>query len=128
MSIKYNGAEIGSCIGNYQQTDFSQATVQPEFVVKGKKFYDDKGQLREGTLTAYGDISCKTIYVYETTQAELDELASAHDIMRGRLYYSTDTGIYAEGTSASSYRIYESAELYLSTLSNGTYMLRGVEE
>ena len=47
--IKYNGKEIGSSIGNYQPTDFSKVTAHPEFVLKGKKFYDETGRLREGT-------------------------------------------------------------------------------
>lgn len=49
MSIKFNGERVGTCITNYQPTDFSQVTTQPEFVLKGKKFYDETGQLREGT-------------------------------------------------------------------------------
>ena len=49
MAIIFNGAEIAPNIVNQQQTDFSKVTVQPEFVMKGKFFYDETGQLREGT-------------------------------------------------------------------------------
>ena len=50
MSIKMNGKNVGSCIANYQPTDFSKAPLRPEFVLKGKKFYDETGQLQVGTL------------------------------------------------------------------------------
>lgn len=47
--IIINGKEVGACIANYQTTDFSQVTAHPEFVLKGKTFHDETGQLREGT-------------------------------------------------------------------------------
>lgn len=48
MAIYYGGKLIAPNINNLQQTDFSKATAHPEFVAKGKAFYDETGQLREG--------------------------------------------------------------------------------
>ena len=47
--IVFNGKEVGHSNGTLLPTDFTKVTTQPEFVLKGKKFYDETGQLREGT-------------------------------------------------------------------------------
>lgn len=49
MSILYQGKKVTPNIVNCQETDFSKVTARPEFVMKGKKFHDEAGQLREGT-------------------------------------------------------------------------------
>lgn len=48
--IQYNGNDVGASMTNYQPTDFSPVTAHPEFVLKGKKFFDETGTLREGNL------------------------------------------------------------------------------
>lgn len=45
----FNGVELDASMATYQQTDFSKVTARPEFVLKGKTFYDETGQLRVGT-------------------------------------------------------------------------------
>lgn len=54
MSIKFNGATVTPSFENLQPTDFSKVTAHPEFVLKGKTFYDETGQLREGALKLSG--------------------------------------------------------------------------
>lgn len=54
MAILMNGVAVAPSFGTIAQIDFSGVTVHPEFVVKGKKYYNDKGQLEAGTLTSYG--------------------------------------------------------------------------
>ncbi len=49
--IKYNGQEVGYSNGVFESTDFSMVTARPEFVLKGKKFYDEAGQIREGVAS-----------------------------------------------------------------------------
>ena len=49
MSIQINGSQLSTSVNNLQPTDFSKVTAHPEFVAKGKTFYDETGQLREGT-------------------------------------------------------------------------------
>lgn len=49
MAILINGAAVAPSFGNVTQTDFSDVTAHPEFVQKGKKFYDETGRLKTGT-------------------------------------------------------------------------------
>jgi dihydrofolate reductase len=49
MAIIYDGREVAASFTNLQETDFSKVTAHPEFVAKGKTFYDETGQLQEGT-------------------------------------------------------------------------------
>ena len=67
MSIQINGSVVSTSVNNLQQTDFSKVTAHPEFVLEGKKFYDNKGQLREGTLPA------ETLQPPETGEVKLQE-------------------------------------------------------
>lgn len=54
MAILMNGAPVAPSFGTIAQLDSSGVTVRPEFVVNGKKYYNDKGQLETGTLISYG--------------------------------------------------------------------------
>ena len=51
MAIIYNGAEVQPFAANVQETDFSKVTARPEFVLEGKKFYNETGQLQTGTAS-----------------------------------------------------------------------------
>lgn len=53
MAILYKGSGVAPNVANLQETDFSEVTVHPEFVLKGKKFYDETGQLKQGTATLF---------------------------------------------------------------------------
>ena len=55
MAILINGAPVAPSFGTITPTDFSDVTAHPEFVVKGKTFRDETGQLKTGTLTSYGN-------------------------------------------------------------------------
>lgn len=56
MSTFYNREPVSAEIARLDPTDFSAVTARPEFVLKGKKFHDVTGQLREGTLTSCGSV------------------------------------------------------------------------
>ena len=49
MKSLYNGKKLGSVIYHERATDFSKVTAHPEFVLKGKTFHDETGQLKTGT-------------------------------------------------------------------------------
>ena len=52
--IKINDKAVSPCVSTCQNADFSKVTAHPEFVVAGKTFYDETGQLQTGTLEYYG--------------------------------------------------------------------------
>ena len=56
MSTFFNREPVSAEIVRLDPTDFSAVTARPEFVLKGKKFHDVTGQLREGTLTSCGSV------------------------------------------------------------------------
>lgn len=73
MSIKFNGAQISLSIANYQPTDFSKVTARPEFVLKGKTFHDETGQLKTGTAA----LSLTGVDTSDATATEGDVVAGA---------------------------------------------------
>ena len=75
MSIKINGSAVSPSFENLQATDFSKVTAQPEFVLEGKNFYDETGQLREGTLPAKNLNPSADVILQVKTATENGELA-----------------------------------------------------
>lgn len=106
MSIKFNGAQISLSIANYQPTDFSKVTAHPEFVLKGKTFHDETGQLKEGTAALSG-----------TGVDTSDATATAGDVVAGATFYANGekkTGTmpdYHSGDFAIGYTNGDSGEL-----------------
>lgn len=72
MAIIYGGKIISPSINNLQQTDFSKVTAHPEFVVKGKTFYDETGQLKTGTSDiidkSTGQVAHNLFTIYATAE------------------------------------------------------------
>lgn len=92
--ININGKEVAPSIASLQPTDFSKVTARPEFVLKGKKFHDEAGQLREGTLTPP---SIK-LQEKEVTPSAADQDVEADDGFYGlsRVAVHGDTNLKAE--------------------------------
>lgn len=74
MSIKFNGATLSPSIENLQPTDFSKVTARPEFVLRGKKFYDEAGQLRVGEMLFSGSVDSESGATIAELTAENTEL------------------------------------------------------
>ena len=94
MAILYNGAAVAPSFGNVTQADFSGVTAHPEFVVKGKTFYDEKGRLQKGTLASYGaEVVSDGKPVTVESEEQMDAiLASATDADVGSFYvYNGET-------------------------------------
>lgn len=84
MSIKYNGAQVSMCIANYQPTDFSKVTAHPEFVLRGKTFYDETGQLKHGTAALEHEGESGGTDTSDAT-------ATAGDVLAGATFYAQGT-------------------------------------
>ena len=101
MAILINGAPVAPSFGTITPTDFSGVTVHPEFVVKGKQYHNEKGELETGTLTSYGDVgSSDGKPVVVESEWEMDEIlanATDEDVGSFYVYKGVTTEKYASG-------------------------------
>lgn len=77
MKSHYNGKKLDSVIYHERETDFSKVTAHPEFVLKGKTFHDETGQLKTGTAAL-------SLTGVDTS----DATATEDDVKEGATFYA----------------------------------------
>lgn len=108
MAIKFNGATISPSAENLQPTDFAAVTARPEFVLKGKTFYDEAGQLRVGEYIG-GEIFTMTellnmvypigaLYVSESATSPAELFGGTWERLKDRFLLAA-SATYSAGTT-----------------------------
>ena len=121
--LHINGNTVAANMNNLQPTDFSKVTAHPEFVLKGKTFYDETGQLREGTAAlAAKNLITKTITengTYNATDDGVDGYSTVEVNVAGIEDISTSDEMTALLVEANVGKVYRFTGTTDETYTNG---------